>query len=336
MDRLSAMNYFATAAQEHSFSAAARKLGLSTVAVAKQVAALERELGAVFFERTPRGLLLTSAGNRFLEGCRPALSMLATAEDEVRSSGTSPRGTLVVGVQHVVARGCLTAALPRFHAKHPDVELDLREIHGVTDETVTGMDVMVVLGWPRLEDLVQREVGAGQFVVAAAPAYWTRHGMPTRPLDLLHHNCFSIRSIDGTLMDMWTFRRNGQEESVAVQGWLRASNAHTEAVIKLALAGAGVVRVLDWANRDELASGALVPALADWVPSEAPPVNVIYRPQLRRVARARAFIDFVAALYAEVDQARQTHVQSTQRPAWLARKYGKASNVPTAIRREAT
>jgi LysR family transcriptional regulator, transcriptional activator for dmlA len=91
--------------------------------------------------------------------------------------------------------------------------------------------------------------------------------------DLARHNCLAMRSVVGTVLDMWSFVQGSRTESVAVKGWLTASNAQGDVVIDLALQGHGVVRVLDWANRTELASGALVPALQDWEPSDAPPVS---------------------------------------------------------------
>jgi DNA-binding transcriptional LysR family regulator len=326
MDKLRALHYLVVAAEERSFSAAARRLGVSTAAVAKGVSALEREVGAALFERSARGLLATPAGARYLETCSPALHTLREAEEDLRARGSQARGRLVVGVQHVVARGCLTAELPRFHARHPEIELDVREVSRVTDETVSAVDVMVVLGWPKVEQAVQRRIGAGRFIVAAAPRYWAAHGAPQRPSDLVRHNCLLIRGVEGTLMDMWSFRRGSEQEDVVVKGWLLAANAQRDIAIQLALQGEGVVRLLDWANREELASGALVPALSDWESPEVPPVNLVYNPHMRRVPRARAFIDFVSGVFRDIDAARAQQLRPTERPLWQRRPYGKASN----------
>jgi len=71
MDKLRALQYFAVAAEERSLSAAARRLGVSTPAVAKLVTSLERNLGTTLVNRTARGLALTADGERYLENCRP-------------------------------------------------------------------------------------------------------------------------------------------------------------------------------------------------------------------------------------------------------------------------
>src|SRR5437588_67270 len=76
MDKLRALQYFVAAAEEGSFSAAARRLDVSIPAVAKLVASLEQQLGTRLFERNARGLALTADGETYLESCGPALDQV--------------------------------------------------------------------------------------------------------------------------------------------------------------------------------------------------------------------------------------------------------------------
>ena len=94
-------------------------------------------------------------------------------------------------------------------------------------------------------------------------------------------------------MDVWEFARGAERETVVVRGWLTAANAHRDVVLDLALAGHGVMRLLDWTNIHEIKSGALVRALVDWTASAAPPVNVYYHGEMRNVPRVQAFVKFV-------------------------------------------
>ena len=202
MDKLRALQYLLAAAAERSFSGAARMLEVSVPAVAKMITALEKDLGVLLFERTTRGLTLTAGGASYLEACAPALAQLEDADEQARAQTVQLKGTLVIGVQHVIARGCLTAALPRFHARHPDIDLDVRAFQQVTEAEVRGVDVMVVLGWPKVADLVCRRIGAGRYMVVASPAYWAAYGIPERPKDLEKHTCLTIRGVDGTVMSV--------------------------------------------------------------------------------------------------------------------------------------
>ena len=326
MDKLRALHYLAAAAAEKSFSGAARVLDVSVPAVAKMINALEKQLGVQLIERSARGLTLTAGGASYLEACAPALAQLADADEQARALAVRLKGTLVVGVQHVIARGCLTAALPRFHARHPDIELDVRDFQQVTEAQVSGVDVMLVLGWPKAQDLVCRRIAAGRFIVVASPAYWAAHGIPQRPKDLEQHVCLTIRGVAGAVMDVWSFARGEEQETARARGWLTTSNAHRDLVIELGLGGHGVLRILDWTNLPHLASGVLVQALMDWESTEAVPVNLLYNASARRIPRARVFIDFVTELFGDLDRTRGGHVVGTERPPWLSRPHARASD----------
>jgi LysR family transcriptional regulator, regulator for bpeEF and oprC len=328
LDKLKALKYLRAAAATKTFSGAARNLGVSVPAVAKMISALERELGLPLFERTTHGSLLTAAGAAYLEACGPALTRLEDADEQVRALRSRLSGRLVIGVQHVIARGCFSDALPRFHARYPDIELDIRHVDTETEAGVPGIDLLLVLGWPKASDLVCRQLGAGRYCVVASPGYWLTQGAPTHPVDLERHNCLTVRGIDGAVMDVWNFvHPSGEQVSVLARGWLTTSHAHRDLFIDLAVAGHGVLRILDWINRSELGSGRLVRVLPDWESTEAVPVNLLFAPGVRRLPRARAFIDFISEVFAGFDRERGMPVEGTERPAWMRRSHGRASEL---------
>jgi len=111
-----------------------------------------------------------------------------------------------------------------------------------------------------------------------------------------------------------------------VKGWLMASNTHRDAVIKLAIAGYGVMRVLDLANEADFAEGRLVEALPDWEAADAPPVQLSYWPSGRRTARVRAFIDFMTQACREIDERRGAALFYAA-PRWTASRFGRASAI---------
>jgi len=328
MDKLRSLHYFIAAAEASSFSAAARRFGVSTAAVAKLIQSLERELGLALFERHAHGLALTAGGASYLEACRPALLQLADADEQASAATSRVSGTIVVGVQPVIAQECLTAALPRFNVLYPDIQVDIRYFMRPTEESTRGVDVFLVMGWPeQAGDLVHRQLGATSFVVCAAPSYWAAHGVPKHPSDLEHHNCLCIRSNRGSVMDLWHFKRGEERVSIAARGWLVVDNVHRDMVRDLAVAGAGVARLLDWHQRQgrQIASGLLVPALTDWEHDEVPPVKMLYTPSARRSARVRLFMDFVTQLFRDIEQQREVRAPSTAMPRWAKAKRPRAS-----------
>lgn len=328
MDKLRALEYFVIAAEEQSFSAAARRLSVSAAAVSKLITALEQHLGVGLFERHSRGLMLTSSGATYLQACRPGLVQLLQADELLSASTQEMRGTVVVGVQHLVMQKYLMPVLPRFLQRYPDIRLDLRDFTHATDEQTRGVDVCLRMGWVEAADMVVRRLATGRYLVCAAPAYWAAHGVPQRPRDLEQHNCLVFRDANETAMDLWEFVRGDEVESVVVRGQVLLANAHTAAARSLALAGAGVARTQDLDHGNLFASGALVPVLPEWQSRDRPPVTMLYRPSVRRVPRVRAFIDFVAEMFRDLEAARDAPVAPSPRPHWLRRGYERASVAP--------
>ena len=170
MDRLRSLEYFIASAEEGSFSAAARRLGVTIPAIANLVNGLERSLGVVLFERSPQGLKLTATGSTYLDACRPSVAALGDLDEQVRASSSRARGTIVIGIQHVAARELLCPALPRFRARHPEIHLDFRESTQMVDADAPGIDVFLSFAWPRSTNMIHRALGISRFVVCASPA----------------------------------------------------------------------------------------------------------------------------------------------------------------------
>ena len=118
MDKIRALDYFAAAAAQKSFSGAARVRGVSVPAVARMIKALEDHLGITLFERSAHGLTLTAGGASYLEACAPLVAELAAADEHARSSTARLKGTLVVGVQEVIADASDSALDPMYENCH--------------------------------------------------------------------------------------------------------------------------------------------------------------------------------------------------------------------------
>lgn len=294
--------------------------------MSKLIASLERTLGASLFNRTAQGVALTSKGEIYLESCQPILDQLAAAEEALRSEAANVRGTLVVGAPQMIAQHCLLPALPGFHARYPDLQIDIRHVGRSADMTTGSADVYVLWGWMEPPpDLVQRRIGQSRFLICASRSYWAEHGVPQRPKDLERHACLLFRTPQGTVHDLWQFEREGVVESVAAKGWLISD--HRDVVLDGALAGEGVARLTDLTVQSHVHSGRLVPVLPDWAMRDAPPVELFYRPKQRRASRVRVFIDFVSELFRELEADRGEKADASpiaERPRWWARQ-GRAS-----------
>lgn len=324
MDKLRALQYFVTAAEERSFSRAARRLEVSVPAVAKLVNALERELGAALFDRSAQGLKLTASGERYLDACQPAIAQLIAADELVGTEAIRPRGTLVVGAHPELI---MLPWLSQFHEKYADIQIDIRAVSRQTLHN-TPADVYLVHGWPNAPDMVRRIVAQPRLLTCAAPAYWTKFGVPRRPADLEGHVCLLYCNDEGTVNDLWQYRRGAEQESVTARGWLVSNNRHV--TLDAAVSGEGVVRVSDLICSEHLHSGRLVPVLLDWKMNDAPPFNLLYAANQRRNLRARIFIDFVTDFFRALEEKSGYGTKQqplVERPDWSQRGYRRASAV---------
>jgi DNA-binding transcriptional LysR family regulator len=322
MDKLRALQYFLTSAEERSFSRAALRLAVSVPAVAKLVNALERQLGAALFDRSAQGLKLTASGERYLDACKPLVAELTAADELVVEEATRPRGTLVVGAHPELV---MLPWLSRFHERYPDIQIDVRAVTRLTIKD-TVAEVYIVHGWPDQPEMVRRVIAQPRLLTCAAPGYWATHGVPQRPKDLERHVCLLYCNDEGTVNDLWQYERGAEKESVTGRGWLVSNNRYV--TIKAALSGEGVVRTSDLMVGEHLRSGQLVPVLLDWEMTDAPPFNLLYPSNQRRNPRARLFIDFVIQAFRELE-AESGHGtkrrQFAERPYWARRQYRRAS-----------
>lgn len=115
---------FVTTAEEQSVSRAAERLFVAQPALSKQLRTLERQVGALLFERLPRGVALTDAGRALVDPAREALAAWERGRSAVRAVAATRR--IVVGMQTAVGRDLQRPAMVRFRELAPGVLPALR------------------------------------------------------------------------------------------------------------------------------------------------------------------------------------------------------------------
>ncbi|CAM3487412.1 LysR family transcriptional regulator [Nocardioides zeicaulis] len=114
------LRYFVAVAEEEHVGRAAERLGMAQPPLSRAIAQLERRLGAALFERTPRGMALTGAGEVLLREGRAALAAVEAAERRTRRASTSAGPAGIVLTAKAGASTELMAKLLDAHAAEPD------------------------------------------------------------------------------------------------------------------------------------------------------------------------------------------------------------------------
>lgn len=295
MDMLQGMRVFAAVVEAGSFVRAADQLDISKSAVTDHIADLERRLSVRLLHRTTRRLSLTDDGAAYLEHCRRVLADVDETIATLSRGRAVPRGRLRVDAPSAIAMQYLLPALPRFTEQYPEVEVILTLNDYYVDLLAEGVDVALRAGVLRDASIVARRLYESPFVICASPLYLERFGAPRTPEDLGAHQCLPIYSITSGRVLPWIFEHEGVRTEWQPRARLAISNA--EAIVTSASAGAGIVYVNTAIVERPLASGALVPVLADYVRRDRMPFSAVYPHNRHLSAKTRAFVDFVASLF---------------------------------------
>lgn len=122
------LHQFVAVAEEHCFSLAARRLGITQPALSRQIQKLEEELGVQLFHRTTRRVELTDAGQVFLEEVQRGLTQMEWAVQAARRTGCGEAGRLAIGFVGPATYSVLPPLLRACQERFPRVELDLEEL----------------------------------------------------------------------------------------------------------------------------------------------------------------------------------------------------------------
>ena len=292
--RFRALLSFAHAAEQGSFTAAARALGISAAAVSKNVAGLEAALGLRLMSRSTRSLKLTAEGEAFLGPVRTAIGALDAALDELATQRAEPAGRVRITVGSSFGRAYLMPLLAEFMDRYPRLrlEIDFEDRH--VDIVRSGYDFAIRGGVPADSALVSRRICRFSTVLVAAPAYLARHGVPREIADLERHSLVAARFLSSGL-SAWRFgagRGKGAGDILEVVPEGRLAVSDPEAVVQAALMGIGIAQIGTHHAWPHAKAGRLKALMLDRHRSEERELNLQYPHRSRLPPRTRVAIEF--------------------------------------------
>lgn len=233
---------YALALAEHAhFGRAAASLGMAQPPLSTQIAALEREVGERLFDRTPRGVFPTAAGEAFLVRARAALAEMSRARVDAGRAARGETGRLRIGFIGSALLDPLPGVLGRFRRTHPDVRLTLQELDSPAAAAALlagDLDVAVGRGSPRgtgAEDLVTVPIGADHLVAVVSTAH-PFAGQPTVDVEQLAREPLVV-SADAASTYL---RPLFASDPAVLDGATTARDIHTIAGLAACCAGVGL------------------------------------------------------------------------------------------------
>lgn len=298
MDRFDAMQAFARVVETGSFTKAAGTLHMSKTSVTQLVQQLEARLRVRLLNRTTRKVNVTADGAVYYERVVRLLAEMDDAETSLSSAASLPRGRLRVDVPSPLASMLLMPAMPAFHARYPDIQIDMGVSDRIVDLIGENVDCVVRGGEITDQSLMARHVGDLQLGVYVAPGYLQRMGTPAHPHDLENSSHRIVGYLWARTGKALPYAMHRDGEQVRVQGLYTLTVDDGNAYIAAGLAGMGILWLPDYMARPYLARGDLVPLFQDWQ-LDSMPMYVAFPPNRHVSIKVRVFIDWVIELMAE-------------------------------------
>ncbi|TGD98343.1 LysR family transcriptional regulator [Methylobacterium nonmethylotrophicum] len=120
-----ALRYFLAVARDGTIAAASARLNVAPSAISRQIANLEAELACLLFERRPRGMVLSPAGELLAGHARQVLSSAEQVVTEIRELEGLWRGLVRVATTEAFAIELVPGVVAEFHARHPGIRFEL-------------------------------------------------------------------------------------------------------------------------------------------------------------------------------------------------------------------
>ncbi len=282
---------FAEVVEQHSFTAAAERLGMPKSSVSRRISQLEERLGERVLLRTTRKLTLTEFGRSLLHHAQQIAAEVGAATALAEYRQVRPNGRLRVSMPGDFANILLIDLLAAFAALHPEVTLDIDLSPRRVDLIGENFDLALRMGdLPDDATIAARKIGEFSEGLYASPEYIRSRGMPKSPEELMNHDTLCLLARSG---DLRPWRLRGPEREHTLVPPARFSANSPELLIRLARAGSGITAVPDRYAIPFMRRGEMLRVLPDWcLPTTT--CWAVFPGRRLMPAKTRAFLDMLA------------------------------------------
>lgn len=283
------LKYLLAVKAQRTLAAAGAELGVDPTTVGRRLTALEEQLGARLFDRTPEGFVPTMAGETLVAHAERMAEEALAAERELVGADQRRSGSVRLTATEMLATRFLAPHLGRFRRDHPEITLDLVCTNAIVSLARREADVALRLARPREENLVVKRLGRIDLALYASERYLAARGRPEDP----------DRSLAGHALLLFRETRQFARENA----WLEARRDGAEIAMRSdsvssvmgAVAGGAGIGLLPRVVGD--AEPGLVRLPTEGAPAPREIWQSVHK-DLAKNARVRAVLDFLGRVLA--------------------------------------
>jgi DNA-binding transcriptional LysR family regulator len=187
MNKFDCIKAFITIVEQGSIINAARKLKQTNAAISKKLSKLEADLGVRLAVRNQKLLQLTDIGAQYYQQCKELLAKFDEGERILKHVKADPSGTLNVITHRYMAEKYIFPKLQGFIQRNPKIDLNINIVERMPDFDNKDVDIVFGTVFPSNNEVVKKKLSETRYVLCGSPAYFKRHGTPTKPRDLSQH-----------------------------------------------------------------------------------------------------------------------------------------------------
>lgn len=279
------LRYFLAVSRTGTLVKAARELGVEHTTVSRRLAALERALDTRLFIRGPDGLTLTAAGADVLPAAEAIQRNVDAVERLVGGQDQKIEGKVRLTIPEALNTYVLQS-LAVLRERHPGLLVEVLSDNRDLDIRRGEADLAIRIRDVSDPDLIGRRIGSSGWALYAAPAYIERKGTIATPSDLRGHDVIQYEASLARIPGAVWLATHAPEANVVVRG------NSVAAVCDAAAVGFGLAALPCFL-------GERNPALRRFYPEciGTADIMLVVHPDLARVARVRATMDFIVELF---------------------------------------
>jgi DNA-binding transcriptional LysR family regulator len=228
-------------------------------------------------------------GRLYYERCKNVLCEVELAEGSASELHATPRGVVRLVAPVSFGSQSLVPVLSEYLRRYPEVNVELTLDNRTPDLIAGDYELGILIGEIKQIGFVARPLKPYRRILAAAPDYLARYGVPANPEQLSTHSCLGLSY--WRRHDRWQLvGPQGESCEVLVKG--RFTSNQGGALRIAALNGVGILLQQEDLLFDDIAAGRLVSVLPGWS-YKATPMYLIYAQDSSPTAKLRSVIDLI-------------------------------------------